>query len=80
MSYRYETFLVPRDYALTDDDGEPYEPGWYWWYVQPGCLPDSDAVGPFLTEDDATENAEEDKAEFLYWDNVNRQIDEARGK
>ena len=23
------------------------EPGWYWWGCYAGCLPDSDAVGPF---------------------------------
>jgi hypothetical protein len=25
------------------------EPGWYWWGCYAGCLPDSDAVGPFAT-------------------------------
>ena len=24
-----------------------YEPGWYYWYCFPGCLPDSDPTGPF---------------------------------
>jgi hypothetical protein len=23
--------------------------GWYWWECYPGCLPDSDAFGPFPT-------------------------------
>jgi hypothetical protein len=77
---RYEVFHVPTDYALTDDDGAPLDEGWYWWYVQPGCLPDSDASGPFGTEDEATENAEEDMAEFAYWDDVDRRVDEAGGK
>lgn len=26
-------------------------PGWYWWACWPGCLPDSDPVGPFDTEE-----------------------------
>ena len=33
-----------------DDDGEPMPSGWYYWYCFPGCLPDSDAIGPFQTE------------------------------
>ncbi len=24
--------------------------GWYWWSCSPGCLPDTDPVGPFDTE------------------------------
>jgi hypothetical protein len=24
-------------------------PGWFWWACYPGCLPDSDAFGPFPT-------------------------------
>ena len=31
--------------------------GWYWWLCFPGCLPDSDAVGPFDTEAEAIANA-----------------------
>lgn len=27
--------------------------GWYYWSCFPGCLPDSDPVGPFDTEDAA---------------------------
>ena len=26
------------------------ETGWWWWSCWPGCLPDSDAFGPFETE------------------------------
>lgn len=31
--------------------------GWYYWYCLPGCLPDSDAIGPFDTEAEALEDA-----------------------
>ena len=31
--------------------------GWYWWTCSPGCLPDSDASGPFETELEALEDA-----------------------
>lgn len=33
--------------------------GWYWWSCFPGCLPDSDACGPFPTEAGALEDARE---------------------
>lgn len=29
--------------------------GWYWWSCSPGCLPDSDPVGPFDTSREALE-------------------------
>jgi hypothetical protein len=44
------------------DDGELQEQsaaGYYWWFCFPGCLPDSDPVGPFLSEEAAMENARE---------------------
>ena len=31
--------------------------GWYWWSCCAGCLPDSDASGPFETEEEAIEDA-----------------------
>lgn len=37
--------------------------GWYWWHCQPGCLPDSEAVGPFATTDEAKADAWRDKEE-----------------
>ena len=35
------------------------EPGWYWWACFPGCLPDSDPIGPFATEAEALADAQE---------------------
>jgi hypothetical protein len=35
------------------------EPGWYWWWCFPGCLPDSDPYGPFATEQEAIADAQE---------------------
>ena len=32
-------------------------PGWYWWACYPGCLPYSDAFGPFTTSDRALKDA-----------------------
>jgi len=34
--------------------------GYYWWTCAPGCLPDSEAIGPFDLEDEAWEDAEND--------------------
>ena len=31
-------------------------PGYYWWTCAPGCLPDSEAVGPFETREEAEED------------------------
>jgi hypothetical protein len=43
-----------------DGNGDPVQAGWYYWYCFPGCLPDSDAIGPFATEQEAIEAAQED--------------------
>jgi len=46
---RIEIFHWPTDYPeLTPPEGTvmPYEEGWYYWYCQLGCLPDSDPIGP----------------------------------
>jgi hypothetical protein len=31
--------------------------GWYWWTCFPGCLPDSDASGPFKSSREARRDA-----------------------
>jgi hypothetical protein len=36
-------------------------PGWYWWACFPGCMPDDDPCGPFLTEDAAIASANEEE-------------------
>lgn len=45
---------------LTDDDDEPMDAGYYYWHCFPGCLPDSDPIGPFDTEEAAIEDARAD--------------------
>lgn len=42
-----------------DDEGEALPEGWYYWYCFPGCLPDSDPIGPFESEQSAITDAEE---------------------
>ena len=40
-------------------DDAPMEAGWYWQTCLPGCLPDSDPVGPFDTKAEALADAQE---------------------
>ena len=47
-----------KEAQWADTDGEPYEPGWYYWSCFPGCMPDSDPFGPFATEEEAVEDAQ----------------------
>lgn len=41
------------------DDDETRGPGWYFWWSMPGCMPDSDAFGPYPTMDEAEKEAVE---------------------
>ena len=41
-----------------DSEGSPVEAGWYWWICFPGCLPNSDPMGPFTTEQEAIDDAQ----------------------
>jgi hypothetical protein len=47
-----------------DGEGNPVEAGWYWWSCFPGCLPNSDPVGPFATAQEALADAQEGVGEF----------------
>jgi hypothetical protein len=40
-------------------NGSPIESGWYFWPCFPGCLPDSDPIGPFGTEAEAIAAAQD---------------------
>ena len=40
------------------------EEGYYYWHCLPGCLPDSDPIGPFATEEGALQDAQEDSWQF----------------
>ena len=35
-----------------------YGAGWYWWSCFPGCLPNSDPIGPFATKAEALADAQ----------------------
>ena len=38
--------------------------GWYYWVCLPGCLPDSDPIGPFESEDVAIDDARSEAWQF----------------
>jgi hypothetical protein len=61
--------LSAEDFRTADHDTWMHEfndgdasrcAGWYYWYCFPGCLPDSDAFGPYASEDAALEAAREE--------------------
>lgn len=55
----FEVFHHPYHYDISEHGETGTMPeGWYYWHCQPGCLPDSDPIGPFLSEDEAREDAE----------------------
>jgi DNA-directed RNA polymerase subunit RPC12/RpoP len=43
--------------GFTPEPNEIGRNGWWWWSCLPGCLPDSDVLGPFKTEAEALEDA-----------------------
>ena len=70
-----ETFYLTDREMRSDDEHASAEPeyyvsGWYYWFCFPGCLPDSDPIGPFETEADALADArsDADTAAFYYDD------------
>lgn len=59
-----EIFPVPGPYhAFVEGEREDatLEPGWYYWYCCPGCLPDSEPIGPFASEADVLADAQGDR-------------------
>lgn len=36
--------------CIVDEEGDCLGTGWYFWYCFPGCLPDSQPMGPYETE------------------------------
>lgn len=53
--------------------------GWFWWSCSPGCLPDSDPIGPFDTADealaDARENVDDDDDDALLQERLEIEAD-----
>lgn len=47
--------------AIVEEQG--ISGGWFYWYCFPGCLPDSEAIGPFASYQEAKAAAQDDAAE-----------------
>ena len=54
------TFKDKSEWSDDERDNPDGEPGWYWWSCFPGCMPDSDPIGPFATEEEAINDARGD--------------------
>lgn len=61
---RAEVFQVPGDYRLKDEDGADLEPGYYYWFVQAGCLPDSEPFGVYHSADEARKAAADELNDY----------------
>jgi hypothetical protein len=46
--------------AIVEEEG--IEGGWFYWYCFPGCLPDSEASGPYKSHGEALAAAREEAA------------------
>jgi hypothetical protein len=51
----FEAFYAETG-GIEMEDGEESEAGWYYWPCLPGCMPDSDPIGPFATEQEAIDD------------------------
>jgi hypothetical protein len=47
--------------AIIEDHG--IEGGWFYWYCLPGCMPDSEPIGPYKTEAEAVADMREQCSE-----------------
>ena len=52
-------FYTDYNYHVENPE-EALEPGYYYWHCFPGCLPDSEPWGPYETEQEAIESAQEE--------------------
>lgn len=57
-------YLEENEMESNDPDSDFYPAGWYYWYCLPGCLPDSEPMGPFETEQEAIDDAIEQNTEY----------------
>uniref|UniRef100_A0A6H1ZAP2 Uncharacterized protein n=1 Tax=viral metagenome TaxID=1070528 RepID=A0A6H1ZAP2_9ZZZZ len=46
-------------FYLSSDNQVNLLSGWYWWTCFPGCLPDGDPDGPYDTEEEALDAAQD---------------------
>ncbi len=44
--------------AMVEEEG--ITGGWFYWFCFPGCMPDSEAIGPYDTRQEAVEAAQDE--------------------
>lgn len=52
----YRTKEENKEYGFLDGSNDPMPSGFYYDFCFPGCLPEGEPFGPFLTEKDAIEH------------------------
>lgn len=56
---------ISRESVYGSDEDRPYTTkGFYYWSCFPGCLPDSDPIGPFETQEAALADAQSEAWQF----------------
>ena len=57
--YRDESENTADTVFWNEWDDEPFGSGYYFWFCFPGCMPDSSPFGPYATEAEAIEAAQD---------------------
>ena len=60
ISEKLDHDVTHPDSVFMNEEGEYSGDGWYYWYCFPGCMPDSEPNGPYDTEQDAINEAQEE--------------------
>ena len=58
-AYASERAYCPSCDAPADRRYSDKQAYWFYWYCLPGCMPDSDPIGPFATEAEAIADAQD---------------------
>lgn len=58
--FEHDGKRTSEDDCWADENGEPLPAGWYYWTCIPGCMPESDPIGPYDNEAAAIEAVLED--------------------
>jgi len=55
-----EVFYMGNGGCLDEETDTFLGSGWYYWYCLPGCMPDTEPMGPYTTEDEALDASREE--------------------
>jgi hypothetical protein len=48
--------------AMIEEEG--IQGGWFYWYCFPGCMPDSDPIGPYDSSKEAKQAAQDEAGDY----------------